>query len=100
MGVISKKTAAEIFNCHNEIDKANQLIKDMAESYKSNGDVKLQDAFGERNGMQLGVPSGRGSHTLFNVDIDLSFKIIEKHIEQKTKRLDELMAIANIELKA
>lgn len=101
--MITKETAVKIWNCHNEIENAEKIISDMAETLKQDGEKKaptLYNAFGERCGLQLSVPSGSDSHRLFGVNTELGVKIIEKHIQEKKKRLEELMAIAKIELKA
>lgn len=99
--MITKETCVKIWNCYNEMDKAKKLISDMAETLKEDEDKltpTFENAFGEKRGLQLGVPSGQSSHYLFNVNTDLSVKIIEQHIMQNEKRLEELKAIAKIEL--
>jgi|688.fasta_scaffold1105147_1 hypothetical protein len=101
--MITKETAVKIWSCHNEIENSEKLISDMAKILsddKEKNTPSLHNAFGERVGLQLGIPSGSNSHRLFDVNIELSVKIIEKHIEEKRKRLEELMAIATIELRA
>lgn len=100
--MISKETCVKIWNCYNEIDKAEKIIKDMAETLADDEEKNtptLNNVFGEQRGLQLGVPSGSSSYTLFGVNVELSVKIIEKHVEEKKRRLEELMAIAQIELK-
>lgn len=74
-------------------DMGSIVIKD-----QEKGAINLSDAFGDKRGLQLGVPSGSDGHRLFNVNIDLSVKIIEQHIKEQEARLIELMAIAKIEL--
>lgn len=101
--MITKETAVKIAYCHDEIEKCHKLIKDMAEVLakdKEKSRPTLPNAFGENVGLQLGVPSGDSSYRIFSVNAELSVKIIETHIEEKTKRLAELMAIASIELKS
>lgn len=101
--MITKETAAKIYFCHEQIENCKKLISDMAETLKIDSEKEtpqLSNAFGEKAGLQLGVPSGMGSHRLFGVNAELAVKIIEKHIEEKTIRLNELMAIAKIELMA
>lgn len=100
--MITKETAVKIFHAHQEVEKSKKLIADMAEIVAKDKEKKipyLHNAFGERSGLQLGVPSGDNAHRLFNVNLELSLKIIEKHIEEQQTRLTELMAIAAIELK-
>jgi hypothetical protein len=99
--MITKETCVKIWNCHNEIEKSKKLIEDMAKVLSNDESKKaptLDNAFGERRGLQMGVPSGNDSHYLYNVNIDLGVKIIEAHIKQNEERLIELMAIAKIEL--
>ncbi len=99
--MISKETCVKIWNAYNEIDSANELIKNMAETLKTDSEKKaptIHNAFGDRTGLQLGLPSGNSSHRLYSVPVDLSVKIIEAHIQAQEQRLKELMAIAKIEL--
>lgn len=65
---------------------------------KEKGTPNFYDAFGEKRGLQLGVPSGQDSHRIYGVNVELGVKIIEQHIQDNEKRLEELMAIAKIEL--
>ena len=100
--MITKETATKIAWTHQQIEDSNKLISDMAEVLKNDEEKTepaLYNAFGEKKGLQLGVPSGKGSHRIFDVNAALSVKIIEEHIKSKEKRLEELMAIATIELK-
>lgn len=96
--MISKQTAAKIYNCHFEIEKAEKLIADMLEVLQQTGEMKLKNAFGDAKGLQLGVPSGNDSHRLFNVPPDLAVSIIEAHIKEQKRILSELSAVAKIEL--
>jgi hypothetical protein len=99
--MITKETCVKIWHCHNEIEKSHKLIEDMAETVKKDKEKKaptLYNAFGDATGLRLGVPSGNESHTLYGVNIDLGVKIIEEHVRQNERRLQELMAIAKIEL--
>ena len=71
----------------------------MKESLKTTGEVKLDDAFGDRRDLQLGVPTGRSSgHQIFGVRFDLGVKIIKEHIKDQKKKLKELKGIAELEL--
>lgn len=101
--MISKLTCYHIWNCHNEIEKANELLKAMAEKLAKDETKKapeLDDVFGRPRGLQLGVPSGDSGHTLYGVGIELGVKVIEQHIKDRQARLVELMTIAKIELSA
>lgn len=99
--MITKETAAKILNAHLEIEKANKLLEDLKERITADAERNkptLYNALGEKRGLMLGVPSGDNSHQLFNVSLDLSYKIIVEHIESQQKRLEELGTIAKIEL--
>lgn len=99
--MITKETCVKIWNCHDQIEKSQKLIQEMAEIVKKDKEKKAPDfhnAFGERAGLQLGVPSGDTAYRIFGVSIDMGVKIIEQHIKDNEKRLEELMAIAKIEL--
>jgi hypothetical protein len=101
--MITKQTCYHIWNCHNEIDKANEILKAMAEKLAKDETKKapdLDDGFRRPRGLQLGVPCGDSGHTLYGVGIEMGVKVIEQHIKDKQARLAELMAIAKIELSA
>lgn len=101
--MISKETCVKIWNCWNEIDSAKKLIEGMAEAIKEDKEKRpptIHNAFGERCGLELGVPVGRDGHRIYGVNTSLGIKIIEQHISDQERRLDELMAIAKIELSA
>ncbi len=97
--MITKETAAKIYNCHQEIENTQKLLTDMKKAISKTGETKLQDAFGGRKGLQLGVPSGDTGHRLYDVSPALAVDVIEGHRQAKEKELLELRAIALIELK-
>ena len=99
--MITKETVVKIWNCYNEIESAEKIMADLSESRKKapKEEPSLRNAFGERTGLQLGVPCGDNAHQLFGVNLEMSLKIIQKHIEEKEQKLQELKAIAMLELK-
>ncbi len=99
--MITKETCVKIWHCHNEIEKAKKLIQDMAKVVKKDTEKKmpeLHNAFGDKKGLQLGIPSGDSSHTLYNVSPVLAVKMLEQHMIDQEKRLEELETIAKLEL--
>jgi hypothetical protein len=100
--MITKETCVQIWNAHREIENCHKILSDLAETLKkdSKKNPTLYNAFGDRVGLQLGVPSGDSSHRIFNVSADLSVAIIEEHIKSQQNRLIELKAIAKLELYA
>lgn len=98
--MISKETARKIYNAHFEIEKSELLITEMNETIKKTGETKLLDAFGERRGLELGIPTSDNSRRLLNVPPDVAINVILAHIETQKRLLNELMALAKIELSA
>lgn len=96
--MISKETAVKIHNCHVQIENGKRLILDMKEALKKTGDAKLDDAFGGRRDLELGVPSGSSGHRIFGVRFDLGVKIIKEHIKDQKKKLEKLKGVAELEL--
>jgi demethoxyubiquinone hydroxylase (CLK1/Coq7/Cat5 family) len=99
--MITKETAVKIWHCYNEIESAEKILTDLAESLKKSPDEAptLSNAFGERCGLQLGVPSGNAGQRIFGVNTEMGVKVIEQHIQDKKKRLEEFRAIAHLEMK-
>lgn len=100
--MITRETAARIWECYREIEVAEQLLKDMAETeekYPPDPNApRLKDAFGRRRHMQLGVPSGDNSRTLFNVPPQLARSVVRAHIEAKRAELAEANEQARLEV--
>ena len=102
MGIIKKETAAKIWQCYREIEAAEKLLQDMEERRKKYpGDEyaqKLENAFGRGQNLQLGIPSGENSHSLFNVSPDLAGAVIRSHVAAKKAELIKVNEQAGIEL--
>ena len=100
--MITKETCVKIYTAHNEIEKANELLKTLSEKVKSdtgkNYDIKFDHWIGNKEGLKLGVPYGDSGHSLYNISPKLAINVIEEHITSNQKRLEELMVIAKIEL--
>lgn len=99
--MITKETCVKIYHCHNEIENGKKLIEDMAKSVKEDEEKRpptFYNAFGQRCGLELGVPSGSDSKRIFGVSVELGVKVIEEHIKKMEQRLQELMVIAKLEL--
>ncbi len=105
--MISAKTASDIWSCYREIESGEILLADMAEALKIEEhescnrkelEPTLKDCFGRKSKLQLGVPSGHGSHRLFGVSYRLGEAIIRAHIAEKQAELSKLREIALIEL--
>jgi hypothetical protein len=58
----------------------------------------LKDAFGRRQHLQLGIPSGENSHRLFQVAPQLAESVIRAHIAKTEAELAEAQEQARLEL--
>ena len=102
MKLVSQETAARIWECYSELNRAEKLLDEMAKLEKQYRfepeQQKLKDAFGRRKDLQLGIPSGENSHRLFNVAPKLAKSVINAHIVAKRAELIEANEQAKIEL--
>lgn len=100
--MISKNTAERIWCCYREIAAAKSLLEDMQKAAEEfHGDAyagRLRDAFGRRSNLQLGVPSGKSSHQLFDVNPELAKSVIIAHIATKQAELVAANEQARMEL--
>ncbi|APH71413.1 hypothetical protein [Aquibium oceanicum] len=96
---ISKTTATDIALAWREIERAEDLLLKIEEAHKKHETPDVRDAFGRpQGGLQLGVPSGHASHTLFDVPWALAKPIIEAHIAAKKSLIAALTEKARIEM--
>lgn len=99
--MINQKTAMDIALAYREIDTAEKLLAEISETLdrQRDGVPDVRDAFGRlQNGLQLGVPSGRDGHRLFNVPWTLSRPILQAHIAQQRAQIAALCQQARGEL--
>lgn len=97
--MITKATAAKIWNAYQEIDNAKKLLADIEEvNQKQAREQNPRDERGGLRGYEMGVPSGDYSHRIFQVRPDLGNMIILEHIKDKEKELVELEVLARQEL--
>jgi hypothetical protein len=102
--MITQDTAATIWAAYREIAAAEKLLADMeAERAKPFGDrekhaATLKDAFGQRQHLQLGIPSGENGHRLFQVSPQLGESVIRAHIAHQKASLAVANEQARIEL--
>lgn len=98
--LISKTTAMDIALAYREIETAEQLLAELRKTLSATSDPPdLRDAFGRpRAALQLGIPSGRDGHRLFEVPFSLAIPVIEAHIAHHRARLTALTEKARFEL--
>lgn len=96
---ISKNTAMDIALAYREVETAEALLKEIEEARSRYETPDVRDAFGRpQGGLQLGVPSGHASHTLFDVPWSLAKPIIEAHVAAKKSLIAALTEKARIEM--
>lgn len=97
--MISQQTAMDIALAYREVETAEKLLADIVKSLSHRESPDIRDAFGRhQDGLQLGVPSGRNGHTLFNVPWLLARPVIEAHIASQKSIIAALNEKARIEL--
>ena len=103
--MITQKTASTIWSAYREIEMAENLLKEMAEErtkpFRETEDPSaptLKDAFGRRQHLQLGIPSGSNAHRLYQVGPELAESVIRAHIAKMQAQLAEANECARIEL--
>lgn len=105
--MLSDETLERIWHCKREIKAGEKLLEDMEIVRKheeermnklSATEPTLNDAFGRRQHLQLGIPSGENGHRLFQVSPKLAESVIRAHIANKQAELIEATERARIEL--
>lgn len=95
--MLSQKTSAALYNCHQQIINAGKLLDD-TRKIVNREEVELRDAFGRNvRSLELGVPSGSSGHRIFSVDFDLAAIIIEAQVEKYKVQLKALNELAKEE---
>lgn len=109
-GLISANTAVAIAVAYQEIARGEKLLADVEKCIKERqgrtnfgvtAETDLRDVFGRRqNSLQLGVPSGPGSHQICDLSYDLARPIINAHIASQKAALEALCLTARAEMEA
>lgn len=88
---ISRETAYDIACAYREIKRAEELLSKVEDAISRYEDVDIRDDFGRKaGGLQLGIPSGASSTTLFNVPWSLARPVIQTHIAEQKAQLAAL----------
>ena len=99
--MISQQTAYQIACAHQEIERAEKLLKDTQAAISRHATPDIRDAFGRgQGGLQLGIPSGENSHRLYMVDWNLCVPVLTAHIGQTRAKLVALNEVARSEIDA
>lgn len=107
--MITKETARRIYNCHQQLEEIAKIKEDMRNEVekvreneeKENRPISERDcSFGKYGkGMQLGVPDGfTSSMRIFNISPEIAIQVMDEQEQVLKRKLNELEAIAKIEL--
>ena len=100
--MITQDTAGAIWNAYREIEAGHKLLADMEQvrkRYEADHDAAtLADAFGRRQHLHLGIPSGDASHRLLRVSPEIAESVIKAHIAEKEAELEKVNQRAKLEL--
>ncbi|MFA5754213.1 MAG: hypothetical protein WC905_02595 [Patescibacteria group bacterium] len=100
--MISKETSSMIWEAYREIEVAEKLLSEMSKirgrEHIPDDAPTLKDAFGRREHLQLGIPSGENCHRLYKVAPKLAESVIRAHIAEKKEELASANERARIEL--
>ena len=97
--MITKQTAYDLVAAHQEIENAEDLLKQVRDSFQKRELPDIRDSFGRRTGgLQLGVPISQSGKTLYQVEWSLCVPVLSAHIGQMRAKLAALNELARTEL--
>jgi len=106
--MLTQETAARVWQAYREIETAKKLLFDMQEireqEYQrtlkrpAKHEPTLTDAFGRKQHLQLGIPSGENGHRLLQVAPELGESVIRAHIAKMEAELVGANEQARMEL--
>lgn len=109
--MITKETARQIYNCHQQLEEIAKIKEDMRnevermrekEEKETRPIPERDSSFGKYGkGMQLGIPDGfSSSMRIFNISPEIAIQVMDEQLGVLKRRLQELKAISKIELEA
>ena len=98
---LSKQTALDIALAHREVESAEALLREITDEIDRRRAPDVRDVFGRpQHCLQLGVPSGKDSHRLYNVPWPLARVVITAHIAEQRALIEALSEKAKLELQS
>jgi hypothetical protein len=105
--MLTQETAARVWQTYREIETAKKLLSDMQEirereyqrtlTRPAKHEPTLTDAFGRKQHLQLGIPTGENGHRLLQVAPELGESVIRAHIAKMEAELTEANEQARLE---
>lgn len=107
--MITKETSRQIYNCHRQLEEIATIKKNMLEEVEKIQKKEKEErrpiserdsTFGKYGkGMQLGIPDGfSSSMRIFNISPEIAIQVMDEQEQVLKRKLNELEAIAKIEL--
>ncbi len=96
--MITKEIARLIHDCYTEIESGNNMIKCLKEKLNEKGELEIKDNWGRAAGLELHIPSGKGSYSIRKVPFHLALDVIQEHIKNQEKELERLKEICRVQL--
>jgi hypothetical protein len=96
--ILSQEAAGRVWSAHREIMVGQKLLADIADAMKDGRDPNPIDWQGNHRPFTLGVPRDESSTRIIGLSPRLAKAIIEAHIADKQKELQEASLAAKIEL--
>jgi hypothetical protein len=101
MSILPQELAMAIYNCHSEILRGNELLKEVQKHLDNPRETPLEDVFGHKHSnLELGVPSGDRCRSIVRVSPELGKHIIVAHIASMESKLVELSQAALVRLQS
>lgn len=95
MTIMPQDLAMSIYNCHAEILRGNELLKQIQGYLDAPKKSPLEDVFGRaHDNLQLGIPSGDSSRSLVRLSPELGKHIVVAHLASMEAKLVELSQAA------
>jgi hypothetical protein len=99
MNRFPQQLAADIYNCHAELLRANELLERIEEYIKEPKNNPMKDVFGRNHdNLELGIPSSASSRSIVRLSADLGKHIVIAHIANMEAKLKELSIAASVSL--
>jgi len=99
--MISKEVAAKIWDCYQQIEQGQKMLKTLKESINEQGEFELaKDWTGQKRGLELHIPCGNssGSYSIEKVPLEVGLEVIKNHIKNSKAELKKLKTLCKTQL--
>jgi hypothetical protein len=91
---VKKDLLVRMWHAIDERERTLNLINEIKQQKSKAPDVEptFRNAFGERCGFQMGVPSGPDSHRIYGVSPTMAEAVLNQHVIDIEKRIEDIEA--------